>query len=146
MAYTAYKFDPKWIKKRVKELKASLKANKNTDDFLGYGIGVICQRLEADPKRYRDYGPYWWALKKLIAKYATDQLPGLDEMDETIAKEYRGKTDEETLVMADEFRNDYLNHFFLYTNEFMLDPDSPDLYLLSDPDYEKLAFIKQLGL
>ena len=133
MPYSEYKFDPEWISDQVSVYKSNLKANKGTDDLVGNALRVISKRLENDPRRYRDYGPYWPALKNvLLAHEAAKGYPVSPE----IAAEYRGNTEEETLVLAEEFRKFYLSHYFLYTNNWMLDADAEEEWLCLDPDYE----------
>lgn len=141
MRYTAYKFDPSYIKTRLDEYKKNLRENSGPDtDFVKNALAVIQRRLDKDPWRYRDYGPYWWALKKL---FIANQLTSGNIVDEDIAKEYCGSTPGETIVMAEEFREDYLGKFFVYTNKFDLGPANLDddeaamEWILHDPDMEE---------
>lgn len=133
MAYTEYKFDKDTIKALVAERAANLRANRGFSNLLAFGLGVVAQRLQKDPRRYRDYGPYWWALKDAMnaAGYALG-----DQSDPFIRRAYQGDTAEETLIMADEFRAAYLQTNIIYSNQFMLDAGSPDFYTLFDADME----------
>jgi hypothetical protein len=133
MAYTEYKFDKDTIKALVTERAAGLRANRGFSNLLGFGLGVVAERLQKDPPRYRDYGPWWPALKQVMN--ANGYTLG-DQTDPLIAKEYRGDTDVETLIAADEFRTEYLRTQMIYTNKFMLDADNPDFYTLFDKDME----------
>ena len=54
--------------------------------------------------------------------------------DEEVRLAYTGTTDEETIVMAEEFRNDCLGNMKLYTDRFMLDEESGRWWRLRDPD------------
>lgn len=133
MAYTEYKFDKDAIKALVAERAAGLRANRGFSNLLGFGLGVVAERLQKDPRRYRDYGPYWWALKDAL-KTGGYELG--DQGDPLIQRAYQGETAEETLIMADEFRTAYLASNIIYTNQFMLDADNPDFYILFDKDME----------
>ena len=59
-----------------------------------------------------------------------------DQSDPLIAKAYRGETDVETLIAADEFRTEYLRTQMIYTNKFMLDGESGEFWTLYDADME----------
>jgi hypothetical protein len=133
MAYTEYKFDKDAIKALVAERAAGLRANRGFSNLLGFGLGVVAERLQKDPRRYRDYGPYWWALKDAL-KTGGYELG--DQSDPLIHRAYQGETAEETLIMADEFRTAYQASNIIYTNQIMLDADSPDYYTLFDKDME----------
>lgn len=133
MAYTEYKFDKDAIKALVAERAAGLRANRGFSNLLGFGLGVVAERLQKDPRRYRDYGPYWWALKDAL-KTGGYELG--DQGDPLIQRAYQGETAEETLIMADEFRTAYLASNIIYTNQFLLDAASPDFWVLYDADME----------
>ena len=136
MAFTEYKFDPEKIKAQVESRTQSLRENKGFSDLLGFGLKVISDRLAKDGRRYIDYGPYWWALKDLLN--ANGYSFG-DQSDPIISKVYRGESDVETLVMADEFRTEYLATTILYTNRFMLDGKTGEFWVLFDSDMEDPA-------
>ena len=133
MAFTEYKFDKEMLKALVAERAANLRANRGFSNLLAFGLGVVAERLAVDPLRYRDYGPWWPALKG--AMNANGYSIG-SQSDPLIAKAYRGETDVETLIAADEFRTEYLRTQMIYTNKFMLDGDSGELWTLYDSDME----------
>ena len=136
MAYTEYKFDKDAIKALVAERAAGLRANRGFSNLLGFGLGVVAERLQKDPRRYRDYGPYWPALKE--AMNANGYNLG-SQSDPLVSRSYRGETDEETLIMADEFRTAYLKSNIVYANQFMLDAGSGEFWTLYDSDMETPA-------
>lgn len=145
MANTEYKFDPEWVKNKLVEYKTNLLKNRNRTDFVEHACEVIKKRLEDKPQEYLSYGPYWWALKKVLK---THDAGFGNVMDDLLAEEYTGDTEEETIVMAEEFRNDYYKKFFEGNDEFVLDPDSP-AYVLEDKDYETAEYrgrFSHLGL
>ena len=135
MAFTEYKFDKEMLKALVAERAANLRANRGFSNLLRFGIGVVADRLRVDPLRYRDYGPYWFALKQIMndAGYNLG-----DQADPLIAKDYRGESDVETLIAADEFRTEYLRTQMIYTNKFMLDGESGEFWTLYDQDMESV--------
>lgn len=136
MEYTAYKFQPSFIEERLKSYKSNLMKFKGHDDLVGNAVRVIRERLESDPRRYLSYGPYWWAIKKVLVDNGVP-LGKVD--DEEVRRAYTGTTDEETIVMAEEFRNDCLGNMKLYTDRFMLDEESGRWWRLRDPDMPRRA-------
>jgi len=133
MAYTEYLFDKDAIAALTAQRAAGLRANRGLSNLLGFGLGVVAMRLSKDRRRYRDYGPWWWALKDAMNRNGYS-LGG--KTDPAVAKAYRFDDDAQTMIAADEFRTAYLQTNLVYTNEFLLDADSPDLYVLYDDDME----------
>lgn len=133
MAFTEYKFDKEMLKELVAERAANLRANRGFSNLLRFGLGVVADRLRVDTLRYRDYGPWWPALKQIMNSAGYNLGSQTDPL---IAKEYKGDTDVETLIAADEFRTEYLRTQMIYTNKFMLDGDSGELWTLYDQDME----------
>jgi hypothetical protein len=136
MAFTEYKFDKEMLKALVAERSANLRANRGFSNLLAFGLGVVAERLSKDARRYRDYGPYWPALKEVMN--ANGYNLG-SQSDPLISRAYRGETDEETLIMADEFRAMYLKSNIVYANQFMLDAGSGEFWTLYDSDMETPA-------
>lgn len=136
MNFTEFQFDREQIKELVRQRASSLKANRGFSDFKAFALGVIERRLEKDPLRYRDYGPYWPALKSVLNDSGRDYG---DESDPLIAQAYVGDTDEETIVMADEFRNHCLATQPVGTTQFVLDGYSGTPWILEDSDMELRA-------
>ncbi len=133
MAFTEYKFDKEMLKALVAERSANLRANRGFSNLLAFGLGVVAERLSKDRRRYRDYGPYWPALKEVMN--ANGHNLG-SQSDPLVSRTYRGETDEETLIMADEFRTAYLKSNIVYANQFMLDAGSGEFWTLYDSDME----------
>ena len=135
MAFTEYKFDKEMLKALVAERAANPRANRGFSNLLRFGLGVVADRLRVDPLRYRDYGPYWPALKQIMNSAGYNLG---DQADPLIAKDYRGESDVETLIAADEFRTEYLRTQMIYTNKFMLDGESGEFWTLYDQDMESV--------
>lgn len=136
MNYTNYRFDPKAIEQEIKTSQENLKKHMNLSDLKGYAVGVINRRLIKDPMRYRDYGMYWPALKEVLRNHGHDYgLPVYAQ----IAEVYKGETDLQTLIMADQFRADYLDTYAIGTNSFVLSDDDPEFISFFDEDMENRA-------
>lgn len=133
MAFTEFLFEPETISQQVEEKRAALLENRGLSDFPGFALGVIKRRLEKDPLRYRDYGPYWWALKDLLRDSEYDLG---DDDDKEVREVYTGEEPAETIVMADAFRTEYLGTYFVGTNQLVLDGESGETYTLFDDDME----------
>lgn len=133
MRFTEYKFDPAYITALTEEKRAGLKANRGFSNLLGFGLGVVAERLQKDPRRYRDYGPWWWALKDLLRQAGYDVG---NQSDPLVAQEYRFDMPEQTLIAADEFRSDYLKTTIVGSNQFILSAANPEAWVLFDADME----------
>lgn len=130
---TAYRYDSEALTAQTKAKREALRANRGLSDLLGFGLSVVDQRLRADPARYLDYGPYWWALKDALRRrgYAYG-----DDTDVALAGEYRGADDTETLVAADIFREELLATSIIGQRDFLLDPEAAEWWTLWDDDME----------
>lgn len=131
-SFTELKFSPSALKALTAQKQAALKTNRGLSDLLGFGLGVVSRRLDKDPLRYLDYGPWWWALKGLLN--AKGYSYG-DDFDSVVAAEYCGRTDAETMVAADQFRAEWLQSAQVGTNSFRLGAEGDD-YILRDADME----------
>lgn len=134
--YTEFLYDSDYVKAQKEQFLANLEANRNTRDIVSYAASALAEWLELNPQRYRDFGPYWWAFKKILIARG---LAKGDAMDEEIAAVYRGGDDEETVVLCQLFMDEYRARFLIGSNRFTLDPESVGDYVLYDPDYEVTA-------
>ncbi|MGP5563708.1 hypothetical protein [Vreelandella alkaliphila] len=138
MAFTEHLFNSDDIAALAQQRASALKENRGYSDFPGFALGVVERRLAKDPLRYRDYGPYWWAVKALLI----DSDRALGERDDPMVREtYQGASAAETIVMADEFRTLYLATQAVGTNQFILDGDTGAIYTLEDSDMEERATV-----
>ena len=138
MIFSEHKFDPDYIAGLVKSRETGLKQNRGVSDLLGFGLGVVVQRLAKSPSRYLDYGPYWWASKDVLRDqgYAVG-----DQTDPLVAREYKGDSPVGTLIAADEFRSQYLATQMVGANQHLLNAQDGEWYVLFDPDMEgRLTF------
>lgn len=135
--FTEMKIDAQAAQARAAELASGLKANTGKSDLLGYGLGVVSRRLQRDPARYTDYGPYWWALKALLR----DGGYSVGDSDDTLVRSgYAGDSPVLTLVMADMMRDTLLESTSVGTREFWISDDAAGSpYVLFDVDMEAAA-------
>jgi hypothetical protein len=133
MNFTDYKYDKKWLADELAQKKVNLKANTGLSDLEGFALNNIKKRLNADARRYRDYGPYWWAVKSALNAYG--YALG-EQSDPLVLEEYQGESLGETLIAAEHFRDEYLASQMKYTNQFVLDSNSVEWYELFDQDME----------
>lgn len=133
MKFTRYKFEPEAVTADIEAKRAAVKANIGLSDFAGFAAGVIRKRLEETPAKYREFGPYWWALKKVLNQAGADFGNSFDVM---VGSEYAGSTPEATMVMAEGFKEIYRATFFKGNNLFHLDEEGVEQYELFDPDME----------
>lgn len=133
--FTEYKYEPEFIAAEVERYRAGIKAKLGDDaDLLKNAISVIAKRLKKDPMSYRDYGVYWWSVKAILRGAGFNY----GSNDDAIMRDfYRGRSLVETIVMAETFRDDYLKTFFRYTNQFILDANSPEIIEIVDGDMER---------
>lgn len=134
--YTEFMYDSEFVKAQKAQFLANLEANKGTRDIVTFASQMFSEWLETKPQRYRDFGPYWWAFKKILIARG---LAKGDVVDEEIAAVYRGGDDEETVVLCQLFIDEYRTRYLIGTNRFTLDPESIVDYVLYDPDYEVKA-------
>ena len=134
--YTEFLYDSDYVKAQKEQFLANLEANQNTRDIVAFATQMLADWLEKKPQRYRDFGPYWWAFKKILIARG---LAKGDAMDEEIAAVYRGGDDEETVVLCQLFMDEYRARFLIGSNRFTLDAEEIGDYVLYDPDYEVKA-------
>lgn len=135
MDYTEYKLPADWVAAEVAAKRESIRKNLGESaDLLKNGVAVIANRLEKDPLRYRDYGPYWWAVKVMLRGGGVS----LGSNDDPLMREaYSGDKPIETLVMAEAFRDMYLATYLRYSNQFVLDGESLETVEIVDGDMEQ---------
>jgi hypothetical protein len=134
MVYSEYRFDQDAIADLVKERSETLRTVRGFSNLLAFGLRIVADRLSRDTRRYRDYGPWWPALKAVMNRNGYNLG---SQSDPFIEKAYSFKEDVQTLVAADEFRTMYLRNFVIYTNEFMLDGTNGKFWTLYDSDMEE---------
>lgn len=134
-----YLFDPDFLAQSTAEAKNNLKQNNGAVDFVEFASQVIYERLKKDIRRYRVYGPYWWALKDVLRRQGYNVG---EETDSDVSRTYKGADDAQTIVAADLFYLDMSNQVTIDNNAWALDPRADD-YILYDADMEERTSINQ---
>lgn len=124
-------FDAEQIKLKCQEMASNLLQNTGEQDFAGFSAKTIYKRLSVQPNKYREYGVYWYPLKK-----ALDNLGYKlgNYYDAYMISRYSQSSDIETIVTAELFRDYYGAHFFSGTNSFNIGQE--DVYTLFDEELE----------
>ncbi len=129
-AITAYKIDSVHLNARLAELQKQVGNKPLLPIFVEQTRKVIAR----DTKNYLRYGPYWWAIKRILRNGGVN----VGSYDEPMwANEYEVRNDdgtvnpELTLLAAWEFGDDNIGRFGVQTNEYDLDGIT---FLLFDPD------------
>jgi hypothetical protein len=123
------RIDPAFLTERTGQMVSNLRSNRGLSDLSGYACGVVSRRLALAPRRYLDYGPYWWSVKRVLN--ADGRQMG-DYTDPSVESAYRGATDAETMVAAELFRDEYLRTRPLGSADHEL--TQGETYTLFDPD------------
>lgn len=135
-----YKFNPDQLTAKTQEAIANLAKNQPKANFVEYASSVIYDRLKQDIQHYRQYGPYWWALKDILRRQ--DYNVG-NETDERLQSAYQGKNDAETLVAADNFYADNAGKYSKDNMDWTIEKDKTE-YRLFDEDMEMRPSITDL--
>jgi hypothetical protein len=135
MQCTEFKIDLEQAADRMAiVLRNIAKSTGNEGNALSVAVASVMKRFAMHGKaRYTDYGPYWFALKDVLNR--NGQSLG-DVTDSEIAAEYRGKSDLETIIMADMFREMNLALNPIGTVKYQLDGYSGEDWVLRDQDME----------
>lgn len=129
MMITAYKMDPAYLRAKLGDYQAQVGADK---PLLPLFIAQTAKVLLNDRQAYLRYGPYWWAVKRILFAAGL----GVGTYTEPMwADEYAQETDELTLIAAWEFADDAMGRFGVQTREYDLTEDMT--FLLYDPDQEE---------
>lgn len=145
MAYREFRFDGRTVRGRVRRCKKNILAKYGTDDLVRIGAPNLMSLLRKNGyKHYRAFGMYWPAVKDIFIAQGLLPAECTPYPDRAVAKAYRGKTDEDTLVMAEMFKDYYFSHYFVGTNTFLLDVDDEEEWTLFDPEMEQLALLESM--
>ncbi len=129
-SYRMFETQEEWDN-AVAETQAKLKQNTGFSNLAEFGAKLIFERVRDNPHCYAEFGVYWFAVKDLLNRHG--YYFG-DTMDEEMREEYRGKTDEHTLLAAEKFKDFYRQTYFKNTTHFTLHDDDNRAWILSDPE------------
>lgn len=110
-------------------------------EFVKTAVSVLRKRLLDNPLSYIEYGPYWPALKRVLHSHG---VIGPNIPDEWLIKTYGGKTDAETIVMAEAFRDFNMATYFKGQSTWRLNPDARWEWHACDDDLSTFEEIKWL--
>lgn len=132
--FNQYKFDPADISRAAVAAADSLADAMPGINAPTFAAQVVQDRLRADPSAYLQFGPYWWAVKVALRQLGADFGPGDDPV---VRGEYGGRLSAyAALVAGEQFRDFYRGHFLSGSNQFWLDDDGEESYVLFDKDME----------
>lgn len=126
-----YQFEPQFLADKTAEAQANLADNQPNADFVEFAADVIYQRLKKNIRHYRQYGPYWWALKDVLRRQNYNVG---NETDARIERIYRGADDAQTIVAADMFYEDMASKVTADNMDWQL--SDTEEYRLWDEDME----------
>jgi hypothetical protein len=127
---TAYKIDPAYLEQKQAEYQSQLGEGV---PLLPKFVAQTAKIVAREPQAYLRYGPYWWAVKRILI--AHDVNVGGTYMEPMWADEYACATPELTLIAAWEFGDDATGRFGVQTREYDLTDDMT--LMLYDPDLEE---------
>lgn len=124
MSVTEYKIDPDYLRGKLAELQSQV----GDKPLLPVFVEQTRRVLAKGQGNYLRYGPYWWAIKRILHANGVD----VGIYDEPIwADEYTGGSPELTLLAAWEFAEDNMSPYGVLTNEYEIDGRT---FLLYDAD------------
>lgn len=130
MQETDYKIDPEYLRGKLAEYQTQVGGKPLLPIFIEQTRKVLAK----DQKNYLRYGPYWWAIKRILRAGGVS----VGVYDEPIwADEYEMKNGdgtvnaEVTLLAAWEFGDGNMGNFGVLTNEYTIGERT---FVLYDPD------------
>lgn len=111
-------------------LAASLAQNTGETDFVAHAADVITRRLKGQPLKYREFGMYWPALKKLLNDHGADL--GEDLIDDEVGKIYTYDKPAALIAAAEGFKDFYRETWAVGTNAFIIDDEGKNWTLFDD--------------
>lgn len=95
----------------------------------------VLQILQVDPRQYRHFGPYWWAVKAMLKRhgYTREHFYGLGDATEPDAMSHIDPGSDE-LVLAKAFDFYRYHAVFFHGDPVTYYPDTGEPYTLVDPD------------
>jgi hypothetical protein len=133
MNFTRYLIGDDVAAEELARKKASLLETQGQSDFGGFAAGVLARRMQNHPELYLEFGPYWWALKAVLAR--SGHVIGDDDAP-ALSAAYTGIDDDAIIVKAEIFKELYRQTWSAGTRVFDLDEAGGDAYRLVDLDME----------
>lgn len=100
--------------------EANILAN-NPDGALAVAVKATAKMVNSGPKAYLRYGCYWFSVKEILN--ANTQSHYGEITDTSVTAVYRGESDLQTLIAAQDFMEFYNANYFQGANVFVLSED-----------------------
>lgn len=137
MMFTQYKLTTTEVSAAAVQAAQVLRKERPGEEPGPFAAGIIGRRLLARPLAYLEFGPYWWAVKRALLQLGFDFGP---QAEPGLIFDYGEELPPYSALVAGEiFRSTYLASFLVGTNEFTLDDEGAQVYVLSDADMEARA-------
>lgn len=135
--FTEYKISEAEISERSIHVVQGIQSASPGENPARFAAGVIGGRLAQSPARYREFGPYWWAVKAALAALGRPQGPADDVV---LRAEYGGGLQPFAALVAGEIFAEFYRLTWLVGNAlFWLSPEGGAPYALVDQDMEARA-------
>lgn len=125
----------------ISELRSQALKGQTEDRYLSKMVANIITMIKRKPSRYRQYGPYWWAVKDIL-----NRVSGKAEFGDTIDAEWLERmshgNDVDTLLAAWAYGEVATDKGHGFANEHLMmfqDSDGEetnDYYVLADDEVE----------
>jgi hypothetical protein len=98
-------------------------------------LEAILQMLQAEPRRYRDFGVYWWAVKRILKEhgYGPDQLYLLGPFTDPEAESHL-PVETDAYLLAEAIHEQQYRATFEFNSPDCYYPDTGEPYHLYDED------------
>ncbi|MEJ7804475.1 MAG: hypothetical protein WKG03_00935 [Telluria sp.] len=129
MSESDFKMDPDYLRGKLAELGEQVGGKPLLPIFVEQTRKVLAK----DAKAYLRYGPYWWAMKRILRAGGVS-VGAYDEpvwADEYAVKEGDAVSPELTLIAGWDFADDNIGNVGVLTNEYELGDRT---FVLYDPD------------
>lgn len=132
------KIDIDELTKYLDDARGDLTDKQFTDRYL---TGVI-KSIKADPKLYRSYGPYWWALKQLILTHKDNDGSLGHEYDTAMSNAFRYDNEAITICAAFHYQQMTLDSGYMYSNKHQATTSNSEVIdlVIEDSDIERVIF------
>lgn len=121
-------------------LKNALSDNLDEEAFIASYLAGLVKILEADPRQYRSYGPYWWPLKAMLAERG---IVVAGDLELGTLQHYTLETPALTLCAAWAYQQERIAEGKLRTASHQLDMVEGELYeyeLVDDEMERRIAY------
>lgn len=121
------------------ELVAQALKGKTAPEFVAGYLANFAEIIADNPRQYRAYGPYWWAIKSLMVEHGIMDFG--EEIEAGTIEHYSYPSDVDTIVSAWSYFQDVFSDGRLYSSEHQLPMADGELYLYELIDMEMEALI-----